>query len=128
MTAGLAAVTVEDGVLVRSADVNGFTLTELQFPSGYVQDTFEPEFPYLALVLVGALEKSFLRRTLQLGTSSALTVPAGATHEARFGPSGSRIMLVKTRSSPSGSRVLPGLVELDVRDLSWLGWRLSAEL
>ena len=68
MAAGFAAVTVDDGVLVRSADVNGFTLTELQFPSGYVQDAFEPEFPYLALVLDGALEKSFPGRTLQLGT------------------------------------------------------------
>jgi hypothetical protein len=37
----------------------GFTVSELQFPAGYVQDPFGPELPYLALVLQGGLEKSF---------------------------------------------------------------------
>lgn len=128
MAAGLAAVTVDDGVVIRSANVNGFTLTELHFPSGYAQGPFDPEFSYLALVLDGAVEKSFPRRTLQLGKACALTVPAGAIHEARFGPSGARIVIVKTRGSPYGGPVLDGLVELDARELSWLGWRLCAEL
>ena len=120
MAAGFAAVTNDDGVLVRSADVNGFTLSELQFPSAYVHGAFEPEFPYLALVLDGALEKSFPGRTMQLGKSSAFTMPAGATHEARFGPSGARIVTVKTRSSTHGVPTLNGPAELDPRELCWL--------
>ena len=45
---------------MRSADVNGFTIGEL-FPAGYVQAPFEPDLPYLAVVIGGALEKSFGR-------------------------------------------------------------------
>jgi AraC family transcriptional regulator len=128
MAPGFAAVTDDDGVLVRSADVNGFTLSELQFPSAYFHGAFEPEFPYLALVLDGALEKTFPSRTMRLGKSSAFTIPAGATHKARFGPSGARIVIVKTRSSTHAVPILNGLAELDPRELGWLAWRLAAEL
>ena len=64
--AGFATVTEEDGVALTSADVNGLTVSELRFPPGYVQDAFEPELPYLALVLDGSLEKSFRTRTIEL--------------------------------------------------------------
>jgi hypothetical protein len=35
-----ATVAEEDGVSVTSAEVNGFTLSELRFPQSYVQGTF----------------------------------------------------------------------------------------
>ena len=35
--AGFASVVEHEGVLLRSADVNGFTVGELRFPAGYVQ-------------------------------------------------------------------------------------------
>lgn len=54
---GFATVTEEDGVVLTSADVNGFTLAEMRFPAGYVQDEFEPELPYIALVIDGALRR-----------------------------------------------------------------------
>ena len=57
MGATFAKVTQEDGVTVTSGDVNGFTLAELQFPPGYVQEAFEPDASYLALVLDGAMER-----------------------------------------------------------------------
>ena len=58
--AGFASVFEEEGVVMRSAaDVNGFTIGELRFPAGYVQAPFEPDLPYLAVVIGGALEKSF---------------------------------------------------------------------
>src|SRR5207247_7350623 len=96
--AGFAAVTEDDGVLVTSADVNGFTLAELRFPPGYVQDPFEPDLPYLALVLEGGLVKSFPRRTMVLDGSCGVTMPAGAIHSARFGGQGARIAIVKPRT------------------------------
>ena len=82
MSAGFATTALDDGVFVRSADVNGFSLAELRFPPGYVQGPFEPELPYLAIVLDGALEKTFLARTVNLTTARGLTMPAGATHGA----------------------------------------------
>jgi AraC-like DNA-binding protein len=52
-------LTEEAGVRVRSASANGFELAELQFPPCYVQAAFEPERPYLAVVVEGGLAKSF---------------------------------------------------------------------
>jgi hypothetical protein len=43
--AGFASVVEHEGVLLRSADVNGFTVGELRFPAGYVQAPFEPDLP-----------------------------------------------------------------------------------
>src|SRR5216117_496379 len=99
MSAGFATATEEEGVLVTSADVNGFTLAELRFPPDYVHGEFEPELPYLALVLDGTLEKSFRLRTMRLDQACGVTMPAGATHGARFGSKGARIVTVKPRSA-----------------------------
>jgi AraC family transcriptional regulator len=129
VTEGFATVTEEDGVLVTSADVNGFTLAELRFPSGYVQDAFEPELPYLALVLEGALQKSFPRRTMHLHRASGLTMPAGATHSAQFGSKGARIVIVKPKNPANPiCRSLNRLVDLRGPGFSWLAWRLAGEL
>ena len=84
VTAGFASVVEDEGVVLRSADVNGFTVSELRFPAGYVQEPFEPDLPYLAVVIGGALEKSF-------GGGLALR-GRGADHagrrdaRSRFGP------------------------------------------
>jgi AraC family transcriptional regulator len=128
MTEAFASVAEEEGVVVRSADVDGMTLAELRFPPGYVQDEFVPDIPYLALVLDGGLEKSFRLRTLQLNTTCALTMPAAAAHAARFGPEGARIVIVKPKN---GSNHVAGsldrLVQMRVPGLTWLGWRLAGE-
>jgi AraC-like DNA-binding protein len=129
MRAGFATVTEDQGVLVTSADVDGFTLAELRFPPGYIQGEFEPDLPYLALVLDGALEKSFRLRTIQLDRACALTMPTGATHGARFGPKGARIVIVKPKKpSDRVTGCLDRLVELRESGLSWLAWRLAGEL
>ncbi len=129
MSAGFATVTEDGGVLVTSADVNGFTLAELRFPPDYVHGEFEPELPYLALVLDGALEKSFRLRTMQLDRACGVTMPAGATHGARFGSKGARIVIVKPKSASNPvDGCLDRLVELRGHGLSWLAWRLAAEL
>jgi AraC family transcriptional regulator len=127
--AGFATVTREEGVTVTSGDVNGFTLAELRFPPGFVQEAFEPDSSYLALVLDGAMEKTFRRRSLSFDKGSALTMPAGTRHSARFGSRGARIVIVKPRhaSSPLG-RSLERLAELRGSGFTWLAWRLAAEL
>ena len=61
-----ATVMDEGGVRVRSAEVNDFTLAELRFPPDLVQDTHDPELPYVAFVLDGSLAKSFPARTIEL--------------------------------------------------------------
>jgi AraC family transcriptional regulator len=119
----------EDGVLIRSAEVNGFTLAELRFPSDYIQQRFDPELPYLAFVLEGSLVKSFRSRTLSLEPATGLTMPAGATHGARFGRSGARIMIVKPQAVTGRvAEYFDRLVELRGGALRWLAWRLAGEL
>ena len=124
MNAGFATVSEDEGILVTSAEVNGFTHSELRFPASYVQGAFEPELPYLAVVLDGTLEKSFSNRTLQLSAACGLTMPAGATHGARFGADGARIVIVMPGSKASFEE----LVELEGRELAWLATRLAGEL
>jgi AraC family transcriptional regulator len=128
MGADFATVVEEDGVVVRSAGVNGFTVGELSFPPGYVQEEFEPELPYLAVVVHGAMEKSFgIGMSFRAG--SALTMPAGARHGARFGAEGARVVIVKARDASSGlARSLGDLVRLRGSGLSWLARRLATEL
>lgn len=120
--AGFASIVENEGVVLRSADVNGFTVGELRFPAGYVQAPFEPDLPYLAVVIGGALEKSFGVGML-LSPGSALTMPAGATHGARFGPNGARIVIVKARGRASDLQFdrlrRPRGLGLLARRLSW---------
>lgn len=124
-----ATATKEDGVGVVSADVNGLSVTELDFPPGYDQPPFEPELPYLAVVIDGALVKSFSKRTIELEAAGAVTMPVGATHGARFGSDGARIVIVTPRhASDPVADCLDRLLELRGRELTWLAWRLAGEL
>jgi AraC family transcriptional regulator len=125
---GFGTMREDEGVLVSAAHVNGFTVSELRFPPGYVQAEFEPELAYLAVVLAGGLEKSFRLHTMQLRRASAVTMPAGEAHSARFGSSGARVVIVKPNSSDRAAMSLDRLAELTGRGLTWLAWRLAAEL
>jgi AraC family transcriptional regulator len=128
MGSAFATVTEEEGVRVTSAEVNGFTLAELRFPPHLVQAEYEPELPYVALVLDGSLTKSFPARTIELDRASGVTMPAGAVHGARFGPRGARVMIVKAKGEGPPVRSLERLAELRGRGLEWLAWRLAGEL
>jgi hypothetical protein len=122
MGMGFAMVTEEEGISVTSAEVGGFTVSELRFPKSYVQPPFEPELPYIAVVLEGALVKSFPRQALELGRYNAVTIPVGATRRARFGSSGALIVIVRSRSaSEPVAGCLDRVAELRARELTRLG-------
>jgi AraC family transcriptional regulator len=120
-----ASVSEDEGVQVASATVNGFSLAEVRFPPNYVQQPFEPDLPYVAIVLEGSLHKAFRRRSMGLDSSTGVIMPAGAWHGARFGPEGARIAIVKLGDDTG---LLRRLTELRGASLSWLGWRLVGEL
>jgi AraC family transcriptional regulator len=129
VSAAFGIVSEEDGVLMRSAEVDGFMLAELRFPSGYIQPRFDPVLPYLAYVLEGSLVKSFRSRTLSLAPPNGLTMPIGATHGARFGPRGARIVIIKPNAVTSRvAQCFDRLAELRGGGLRSLAWRLAAEL
>lgn len=118
----------EDGIGIASAAVNGLVLSELRFPAGYDQPLLDPELPYLAIVLDGALVKSFPRRSHALAEGTAITIPAGASHTARFGRAGARVVLVTLAREEGAVAAVDRLAELSGRELVWLAWRLAAEL
>jgi AraC family transcriptional regulator len=121
-----ATVVREDGVVLRRADVNGFSVGELSFPPGFLQAEFEPDLSYLAVVVDGAMEKSFAGG-MSFGAGSALTMPAGAKHSARFGAAGARIVIVKGRGPSSGVR-FQRFAQLRGGGFGWLAHRLAGEL
>jgi AraC family transcriptional regulator len=126
MAGGFTTVIQDEGIVLRTADVNGFTVGELSFPAGYVQADFEPDHPYLAIVVDGAMEKSF-GGGMSFGAGSALTMPAGARHGARFGRQGARIVIVKARTA-TGAISFERLEEFRGGGFCVLGRRLAAEL
>jgi AraC-like DNA-binding protein len=129
VSTSFGTVREEDGVRITSAEVDGFTLAELRFPPDYVQPRFDPVLPYLAFVLEGSLVKSFPSRTLSLAPANGLTMPVGATHDARFGRKGARIVIVKPNAVTSRvAHYFDRLAELRGGGLRWLAWRLAAEL
>jgi AraC family transcriptional regulator len=129
MQSSFATVSEDDGVRMTSAEVNGFRLAELRFPPNYVQQPFEPDLPYLALVVDGSLQKTFRRRSLHLTGSTGVTMPAGAWHGARFGPRGAQIAIVKASDESSTlAGCLDRLTEVRGHGLTWLAWRLLGEL
>jgi AraC family transcriptional regulator len=119
----------DDGVLVTSAEVNGLILSELRFPAGYVQSAYEPQRPYVAVVLEGGMVKSFRAKTLDFGRESALTMPAGLWHRTRFGSVASTVVIIGPSSESTPPRGgFRRLVELRGRGLNWLAWKLAGEL
>jgi AraC family transcriptional regulator len=129
VTTRFADVTEDDGVLVTSAEVNGLILSELRFPSEYLQPAFESQRPYLALVLDGGMVKSFRTKTMDFGQGSAFTMPAGLWHTARFSPVGSTIVIIRpSRESTPLTDAFRRVVELRGRGFTWLAWRLAGEL
>src|SRR4029079_18131329 len=65
----------------------------------------------------------------ELGRSSAVAIPVGATHGARFGSDGARILIVRPRSaSDPVAGFFERVAELRGRELTWLAWRLAGEL
>ena len=109
--------------------MNGFTLAELRFPPGYVQEAFEPDSSYLALVLDGAMEKTFRRRSLSF--EQGLRPDHARRHQAqrtlRLARSPHRDRQAAARLEPS-RRSLERLAELRGSGFAWLAWRLAAEL
>jgi AraC family transcriptional regulator len=129
VSAPFATVTETDGVAMTYADVNGFTVGELRFPPDYMQAEFEPERPYLALVVEGGVEKSFPLRTMHLSQACAVTMPAGARHGARFARDGARIVIIRAKDASSAvAGRLDRLTELRGHGFCWLAWKLAAEL
>jgi AraC family transcriptional regulator len=99
----------------------------MRFPAEHCIPAFEFEQGYIAIVLDGMLAKTFAREACTLTRDSVATLPPGAVHTTAFGPSLTRVLVIRGRE--------PALVQLVGRfrysrgiAVSALGRRLAVEL
>src|ERR671911_2869119 len=107
MSPSTPALVVEDGVRARVGLVGGFEVSDLWFAPGFEHAPFEPEVPYVGVVLGGALEKRFGRSTWELVQGDSFAMPDGAQHSARFGDAGARVVVVRVRPGAAGGSTGP---------------------
>jgi AraC family transcriptional regulator len=111
--------------------VGDFALQRLRFPAGHRIAWFEPEWGYVALVLDGALTKSFSSSTCSLRRDSLATLPAGAGHRTDFGVTTTHVLTLYPRSDESQvllARFLCERREISAPAAVSIGRRISHEL
>jgi AraC family transcriptional regulator len=106
----------------------------MRFPPEHQIPSFDFDRGYIAIVLDGALAKTFVREACTLTRDSVATLPPGAVHTTTFGPSATRVLAIRGRE-PALANVVHRLryarrtavsalgrrraVELQARDVSW---------
>jgi AraC-like DNA-binding protein len=122
---------VDGDVRVTSARLNGFVVNELVFPAAHTMQ-LDPEDGYVAVVLEGACEKTFVRGSRSLGAGSAFTMPAGAFHTTAIGSCPTRVLAIHPVEGEAPAVPWPRLLGVfrEARGSGALGagWRLAGEL
>lgn len=122
---------VQGGARATVAEVGAFEVHSLRFPAGHRIDPFDFERGYLAVVLEGALAKTFARAEWSLGRSSVATLPGGAVHATDFGRAPTRILVVRARHGADATAfgtLLRRLRETRSSASTAFGWRIAGEL
>lgn len=121
----------EDGRSMTRAAVGALELYRLLFPPAFRHGVIDPPRGYLAVVLEGAVCKSFgqTRSTLECG--SFASIPAGASHSSVFAAAGCEVLVIRP-SDGDGSqlfgRLLLELRRVDASAATHLGRRIAGEL
>src|SRR5439155_23453486 len=69
----------------------------MRFPPEHHIPAFDFEQGYIAMVLDGVLAKTFAREACTLTRDSVTTRPPGAVHTTTFGPSPTRVLVIRAR-------------------------------
>lgn len=91
--------TALDGREVTRAAVGSLEVFRLRFPPSYRHGIVEPLRGYLAVVIEGAVIKSFRGSTATLACGTFMSVPAGAGHSSAFARSGCQVVIVRATGS-----------------------------
>jgi AraC family transcriptional regulator len=87
--------TAADGRRSTTATAGAFEITRLEFPPGFRHGLVDPERPYVAVVLEGAVRKSFPRDAATIARGELAVLPAGAAHSSTFSLSGAKIVAIR---------------------------------
>src|SRR5215468_6752844 len=89
---------ITSGRVLRTADVDGFTLTETEHPSRFVLPRHDHACANLNFVLRGFVRETFGTQTADCGPLSIVVKPPGEAHSNRYGPV-TRCLILETSSS-----------------------------
>jgi AraC family transcriptional regulator len=109
------------GARATKAVVGDFDVQLLTFAPRHYIPRFEFDQGYLAVVLDGALVKTFARETFSLAREDVASLPAGAVHTTSFGPTTTRVVCIR-------GTVVERLRRVCAPAVSTLGRRLAVEV
>ncbi len=125
-------------VLTGSANVNrvgvgGFQVTDIRFPAQLFLPSHYHEQACYAIVLEGAVEKSFQRKVYETPSSTIVTMPPGERHYDQFSNMGARILVIEPDSLDFDwlrpcQDVFESISHFKSEMISHLAWRISEEL
>jgi AraC family transcriptional regulator len=120
-----------DGREVTAAAVGSLEIFRLGFPPAFAHGVIDPPVEYLAIVIDGAVCKTFRRSTSTLGRGCFMSIPAGAAHSSVFGPDGCQVVILRPIGE-DGSRMFPSAFRscttIEAGASSLLGWQIATEL
>ena len=120
-----------DGRKVTSAAVGSLEIFRLRFPPSFAHDVVDPPTGYLAVVIDGAVCKTFRRSTSTLARGSFMSIPAGAAHSSVFARDGCQVVILRP-ACEDGQRLFPLAVRacatIAAQASSLLGWKIAKEL
>lgn len=120
---------------LESMDVGGIRVTEAIFPPFLELPSHYHERACFAVVLEGAVEKTFPRATYVSPTSSVVTMPPEERHVDRFQADGAHMLVVEPAANDHVEEllrpcadVLDGINHFRDRGVRALAWRICQEL
>jgi AraC family transcriptional regulator len=119
------------GAHAVKAVAGDFALQRIRFPPGHRIAWFEPEWGYLALLLDGAMTKTFAGATWTLRRDALATLPSGAGHRTDFGVSATHVLTLyphSGRAQPLFTHFLRKRREINAPAAASIARRISLEL
>ena len=114
-----------------AAAVGSLEIFRLGFPPLFSHGVIDPPAGYLAVVIDGAVCKTFRRSTSTLGRACFASIPAGAAHSSVFGPDGCQVVILRPVGE-DGNRLFPpafrSCMTSEAGVSSLLGWQIAKEL
>lgn len=86
---------VTHGIRGRSLHLDGFVLTQAQYPPDLALRRHDHDLPSWTYVSSGALTETFRHRDAACSAGMLLSKPASAEHANRYGPTGASCLLIE---------------------------------
>ena len=123
--------TAHDGREVTRAAVGSLEVFRVRFPPSFRHGVVDPPRGYVAVVLEGAVCKTFRRSSSTLDRGSFMSIPAGAAHSSDFAAGGCQVLILRAaeeEGKPEFGSILNSRVQVAAEASTLLGWQIAKEL